>query len=311
MSKEGPWKTDDGRGRKKIISAFPVLGEPAGTTVTFETQGSQEPVVSVPATAVTGHVPDQPYTQLEDESGDEIPDEIPETPTPAKEGTLRGVGQKAPKRTRDEESVDEQISPPSPQRNGGDTLKVLKAVSENLQKFAKEASTARLLAWQGARIEAMIGNNHWPTETINEMGLRDGLKYRDHKGLVEFGENAVDELEKSAAREEELRAAQERIRQLEAQIQAGPQPVSPAAGGVGYSPVSPAAGGAGNSAWQPPPSDKCKCTLVPPQPYVCRRIKRGNRAGMVGWACQNWRMGGFQGCGWPVVFNWPPHLDPK
>ena len=326
MSEEGPWKTNDVRDKTPYREwRIPPSGRkvPGGTKIDFETQGSQEEVVGNPATAVTGNPPNEPYTQPEDSDGSEFSSVIPETPPspPALPGNnlSRGLKQNAQpsKRKRGGESDDERgpILPPS---HGMDTAEVLKGVGAKLQKIVdKQESTARLLAIEAARIEDIIGDSHWPTEDINKMGLRPGLRYRRHKDLVVFSTNALDELEKSAEREEELRereeelrAAQQRIRELEARIQAGPQPVSPAVGGAGYSPVSPAAGGGGNWVMQSPPDVKCKCTLVPPQPYVCRRIKRGSRAGMVGWACANWRMGGFQGCGWPVVFNWPPHLDP-
>ena len=316
-------------------------GGAADDSMVTDKSGSGSPIGGPAAGA------DQPYTQPEDESEDEIPDEIPETPTPAKGGTLRGVGQNARKRTCDEESVDERISPP-PKQGKMDTAKVLGDVSAKLQGIAdKKASTARLLAIEKARIEAIIGDSHWPAETINEMDLRDGLKHRRFKDLVEFAENAVDELEKSAAREQELRAAQERIRQLEAQIQAdpppvspavrgvqerirqleaqiqaGPQQVSPAARGVGYSPVSPAAGGAGcqpvfldGQNWMMPPFPYCRCTDRPKRPYVPRRIrKKGPNEGMVMGACANWKYGEneYKGCGWyGDPFPWPRDLSPK
>ena len=112
---------------------------------------------------------------------------------------------------------------------------------------------------------------------------------------------------------------QERIRQLEEQIQAGPQPVSTAAGGAGYSPVSPA-GGAGcqpvssdGQNWMMRPFPLCQCTDKPKRPYVPRRIrKEGPTKGMVMGACANWEYKGYPGCGWyNKPFTWPPHLDPK
>ena len=124
----------------------------------------------------------------------------------------------------------------------------------------------------------------------------------------------------SAKLQGELRDAQERIRQLEAQIQAGPQPVSPAAGGVGYSPVSPA-GGAGcqpvssdGQNWMMPPFPYCNCTVVPKRPYVPRRIRKGPKQGMVRGACANWKYGEneYKGCGWfGDPFPWPRDLSPR
>ena len=305
---------------------------PGGRTVDFETQGSQEEVVGNPATAVTGNPPDQPYTQPEDSDGSEFSSVIPETPLspPALPGNnlSRGLEQNAQpsKRKRGGESDDERgpILPPS---HGMDTAEVLKGVGAKLQKIVdKQESTARLLAIEAARIEDIIGDSHWPTEDINKMGLRPGLRYRRHKDLVVFSTNALDELEKSAEREEELRereeelrAAQQRIRELEARIQAGPQPVSPAAGGAGYSPVSPA-GGAGcqpvssdGQNWMMPPMPYCKCTDRPQRPYVPRRIrKEGPKQGMVVGACANWEFNGYPGCGWyGDPFPWPKDLSPK
>ena len=298
---------------------------PGGRTVDFETQGSQEEVVGNPATAVTGNPPDQPYTQPEDSDGSEFSSVIPETPPspPALPGNnlSRGLKQNAQpsKRKRGGESDDERepILPPS---HGMDTAEVLNGVGAKLQKIAdKRASTARLLEIEGKKIDAIIGNSHWPTEDINQMSIWNSLQYRDYNQLVDFGQMALVELDKAADREEELRAAQERIRELEARIQAGPQPVSPAAGGAGYSPVSPA-GGAGcqpvssdGQNWMMPPMPYCKCTDRPQRPYVPRRIrKEGPKQGMVVGACANWEFNGYPGCGWyGDPFPWPKDLSPK
>tara|TARA_Y100000389_G_scaffold7065_2_gene6798 strand:+ start:83 stop:1090 length:1008 start_codon:yes stop_codon:yes gene_type:complete len=227
-----------------------------------------------------------------------------------------------------DDSVVVNSAPGSPQRNEGDTAEVLEGKSAKLRKIVdKQESTARLLAIENARIRNIIGNNHWSTDRINQMPVREGLPYRPQGELVEFARNALDELNAAAVREEKLI---ERNRELEAQIQAGPplvspaaggagcQPVSSAAGGVGYSPVSPA-GGAGcqpvfldGQNWMMPPFPWCKCTDRPKRPYVPRRIrKEGPNQGMVMGACANWEYKGYPGCGWyDKPFIWPAHLSP-
>ena len=157
------------------------------------------------------------------------------------------LGQPSTKNQYSNDSMVMDSASGSPQMDERDTAKVLEDVRAKLEQMVKKkASTARLLDYEKALLNAIMGNTHWPVENFMQMPFEEQLQYMSREQLQQLGLEGWKALDKAAALEKDLHAAKQTISELQrAAGGAGPQLVSPAAGGAGPQLVSPAAGGAG------------------------------------------------------------------
>ena len=333
------------------IRPFGILGASPGRTITWVETQSQEEVVSAPPINTPRNWGGHPLVRTANH-GDPL-HRTPERSASPVGGAAAGAAAPEPGESEDDSMVTDKSGSASPVLSQLPFTQDLDSDSEPVPKKTRkgafrDSGEGGLYAMENAFIKQIIASaepdfvgqdsedrTDYTIFTKNRMARYAVLETEKTKKSEAYSAKLQGELRDAQERIRQLEAqiqagpppvspavggVQERIRQLEAQIQAGPQPVSPAAGGVGYSPVSPA-GGAGcqpvssdGQNWMMPPFPYCNCTVVPKRPYVPRRIRKGPKQGMVRGACANWKYGEneYKGCGWfGDPFPWPRDLSPR